>query len=149
MGSAAESELLPLYQSFSVTACHVETRDHFPQGSLIQEAGSFLRHPPSSLPTTFTFLCRDVVWNNNDTRTTSHAIIGAVILDLHHILPLLPWGHHWFHLRWSLKCQFGPELNWYHPDRKSYLKPHRLSRVVKGLMMLIRSICHSAMRFVF
>lgn len=52
-----------------------------PRGSLIQEAGSFPQHTFSSLPTTFTFHCRDAVWNSNNTCTTSHAMPGAVILD--------------------------------------------------------------------
>lgn len=62
-----------------------------PQGSLIQEAGSYPQHAPSSLPMTFTFHCRGAVWNTNDTCTASHSISGAVILDTCVTSPRTVW----------------------------------------------------------
>lgn len=50
------------------------------QGSLIQEAGSFSQHMPSSLLMTFIFHCGDAVWNSNSAWISSRAISGAVIL---------------------------------------------------------------------
>lgn len=136
----------PIYYCDSMS-CR-DQRGCSPQGCLIQEAGSFPQHTPSSLPTTFTFHCRDAVWNNNNTCTMSHSIIGAVIPDLRHILSL-PWGWHDFHSKMFLKCQFGPALNWEDPDKNLYLKQHRFGVCVgKGQMMQIRCIYHSAMGFV-
>lgn len=75
-----------------------------PQGSLIQETGSFPQHTPSSLPTTFTFHRRDAVWNSNDTCSTSH-----------------PWGKRGSGSWLYLKCQFEPTFSWEDPDQNSYL----------------------------
>lgn len=128
----------PIYYCDSMSCG--DRRGCSPQGCLIHEAGSSPQHTPSSLPTTFTFHCRDAAWNNNNTCTTSHCTIGAVNswLASHPVTSL--------RIAW-LSLENAPRMPVW---TRLVLRTQIWCLCVgKGHMMHIRRIYHSAMGFGF